>query len=579
MFIYFLLILLFVINVAMLANRVKEERVDLLCIMIAGISMIGVVELIAGVLNIFGCMINSGICVAIYCIIAIGMFLTSKEKVKLEISISGYEVMFVSVITVVFTLVSIHMFGMYMRWTYYNSDPAVHFMNAMGIYREKKLNGMYFTSLLNSGIIDLFSYFLDEVRFYKAYIFGDICLNYFESIFFFACMYKQIKDRNGKLFLPISYILFILGYPMFSYVVGGYNYWGVGAVLCIYVIYWLNRYEKEKENRKWILFFISLGCFCVSICYMMFVPFVYITSFIVLLRTYIGGKNIFKIKEYVFLNLKVFLLPTILTLYYCFIVFFKGNISTILNVVNVDAGVIDLFDSFLFLIPLLAMYILNKMKTKNVDVYDVSAIVLLVNIVLFFVLGICDFISPYYFNKLNYPLWCLIWIMLCNLFRNLNKETMIYYIYLIIVSIGSICLLEEKTRNTEEGYIIKNEIEMYSTNMDYLVNKEWGENFLSKYKRELYSYVIDVIDESVVMLADMGQTYNVYFYEAITGEQSAQYCWYCEDDDESFQKIQEDNISYIIVLKESSFFEKNIDKLEKFDVVKENEIGCIYYAK
>lgn len=579
MFVWFLVIFLFGLNVLMLSNRIKEEKVDLLCILIAAISMISIVELVAGLLNIFGYMISSGTCVAVYCITAIGMLWGKRRNEKINISISRYEKIFIFIVTIVFGLTCYYMFGINLKWTYYNSDPAVHFMNAMGIYREKKLNGMYYASLLNCGIIDFFSHFIDEVKFYKAYIFSDICLNYIECIFFGVCMYTQVKSKRGKVLFPIAYVLFIMGYPMYSFVIGGYNYWGLGAILCVYVIYWLKRYENEKHNRGWILFFISLGCFSVSICYMMFVPFIYVTVFVILLETYIKENINFKIAEYVILNLKVFLVPTILTIYYCFFVFFKGNVSTILNVVNIDAATFDLLDTFLFLIPLLAMYIINKRKNKDINTYDISTMVLIGNYILFFILGISGIISPYYYNKLSYPLWCLIWIMLCEFFNSIDYEAMICYLYVVFVSFSSICLLEEKMQDIDEGFIIKNEIDMYSDNMNVLLNRDWSNNYLSYYKKELYSNIINEYDARVVMLADVSQTYNVYFYEAITGEQSAQYCWYCKDDEESFEKVKKDGIEYIVVLKESEFFGRNQEKLGTFDIVKENEAGCIYYIR
>lgn len=575
MFMSILVIMLFVMNVLILANRIQKTGIDLMSVMVASISMISIVEFVAGILNIFGCIINSGICVGVYCITAITMMRGLKKKHKIRFIISKYEIIFIAVITVVYVAASVHMFGVNLIWTYRNSDPAVHFMHAMDILREKKLNGMYFASLLNAGVIEFFSYFLNEIHYYKAYILADVCLNYFECIFFFACMYKQIKSKRGHFLLPISYTIFVLGYPMYSYVYGGYNYWGLGTVLCIYVLYWLNRYEKEKENRSWIIPFISLGCFGVSACYMLFAPFVYITTFVILLRTHIIEKDGFKMKEYVFLNLKVFLIPTILTIYYSFFVFFNGKVGGVLEAVNMGNGKIDLFDEFLFLIPLLGIYIIDKFGEKDINTYDVCAIVLFINIALFLGLGFEGIVDSYYFNKLKFPLWCLIWFMLCDLFEDMRKEVLIFYVYAISISMSSICLLEEKTQRTESGFIIKNEIEIYSTNMRTLLYREWGPNFLTKDKMELYTYILDEIDERVVMLSGEDLYKDVYFYEAIIGEQSAQYCWHCEDDEESFKRIEDESVNYIVVLKESNFYERNADKLSGFETILENDTGCI----
>lgn len=558
------------------ANKIKKKNCDLMVVMMSFLTILGLGALGAGMINALHIPITNNSILVIYVLITIGILLWKKQaSVKLSFTISKYEVVFLLILFTMFSLLSVYIFNWELEWTYMNSDPAVHFKNAMEVYRNKKLNGMFFTSLFNSRIIEFFSCFLEEVKLYKAYIIADIFINFIESVFFFAIMHKNVMTKRDKFFLPISYFLFWMGYPLFSYVVGGYNYWGIGVVYCLYIVYWLERYVNEVENRKWIIVIICLGCFYVSISYMFFVPFVFGAVFVIVLKTHINLK--FKIVEFMKLRVLIFLCLVCFALYYCFWGYFGGNIVSVLRAVGISGGRVEVFDPFLYMIPVLIVCLKYK-EDVSVDVLRISIIVLIVNSILFGLLGLLGIISPYYYGKLYYPLWCCLWTWICRNLSKMNKYDMYYYAFLVLVSVGSIFLIEEKIENIRKGYIVNNEIELYSYNMEVLCDRSWDDNLFTAEKQELYSYVMDEIDERVIMLDNESLPHDVYFYEAITGDMSAQYCWW-QNDDELFEKLESDDISYILVLNNGQFVEKNEDRLKNYQIVKENSGGCIYQIK
>lgn len=578
LFVYFLLGVLFCINVCLLTNIISKKTIDLVDISVSIISMVCIPELIAGILNVFGILINVYMCVVIYIVSAFVFVLCGKRsRSKKVVTISKEEIIYLVIITCVTLALSYVMFGYSLKWSYHNSDPAVHFKNAQQIIREGRLNGMYFSSLINAGIIKFASFFLDDVRLYKAYIFSDVLVNLFEFLFFYAFMYKKAVKEKSKRIFPIIYILFLFGYPMFGYVVGGYNYWGLGTVLCLYTLYWLEKYFEEMKERSWIILFIGLGCFSVSLCYMLFAPFIYVSCFLVIAWVHWKTNKTEGIKEYLLVNIVTFLLPTFLSLYYCFFVFFQGSVSTVIQSVGYGTNYIELSNTFLFVFPFLVLYIVKRVREKvGVHVDELMCCVLVAYIFGLLVLGMSGIVSAYYFNKLNYPLWCFVWIALCSVWGDSkSEEVTIFFVYMCIVSLCSIIGVENGMKKMNLQYVLADEISLYAETIDKIQNSEW-ENTITTDKRELYSFVLNN-ELRIPMIVEEYEVKHLYLYEAVTGEASASYRVLQGETGESMlREMKLGGVELFIVLKETEFYSNNKKLLSNYSVVFENSSGVIY---
>jgi len=575
---------------------------------ISVITVICMMQSIVAVLNIFGVPIRNITIVIIYLLLTITLGIVGRKKSVTVLRISRYEIAVIVGISITFLIITLAIFTKEIKWTYLNSDPSVHFKNAMVIYRNGSVSGMYYASLINSSIIEAFSGILSPVKLYKAYIVADILMNYLQVIFFFALMSSRLENIKSKIVFPFLMLLFWCGFPMDSYVVRGYNYWGIGAMLVLFVMYWLERYLDEKENRKWIFWIISIGCFCVSICYMLFAPFTFIAVFIVLLWIHVkeGGKIVsFSFVKY---NLRMFLLPTIFTICYCLFQYFGGTlnrlkdlfvkntidmtttgpigqnvenaVSGVAESLNIQCGSWDIGDPIIFLLPILIWYVITHIKNKKIEIIDFFFILYTLMMVVFFVFNIAGVISGYYFYKLYMPYWIIIWIIIIDFVKDADMNQLVYYGCIFLVTICSMLQLEDRMPKFAQDIYIGDELELYSHNMWSLelIRRYASNDIMTTERRELYTYIMEEIEGTTVIIENGDRNAKLIFlYEALTGNPYASECYSEYPELKSvFISLAERGNECALLFKDSPFYEDNLEFLCDYEVVKESDEEIVY---
>ena len=127
----------------------------------------------------------------------------------------------------------------------------------------------------------------------------------------------------------------------------------------------LRLYEEACVERKYSIFMLMLGCFGVMTSYMMFAPVTFVAAFVYLMIVTKREGKIFTVKN-VLLALKVFLLPTVMGLYYCLYGFFISSGTSISGALGNAGGIYtELYMDFFWVIfPVLFMlaYTLKKRR-------------------------------------------------------------------------------------------------------------------------------------------------------------------------------------------------------------------------
>lgn len=530
-----------------------------------------------------------------------------KTKKRQAYYINKLDIVAFIIFACVVLFVELRVFSWYLRPSYLNSDAAVHFQNAMRIVRGDEASGMYFTPLFNAIFIEICSPFLPELSYYKGMILADTVTTFLVL----ECIYIYIRNKVSKtsevvVGIVVS-ILCFCGYPLYCYMIGGHLHWAAGVLLILYIVHTVSQYFNEGYNRVYLAVSLGLGLLSLSLSYMFFIPIIYLTTFIVLFLYY---KVILKTKliQIVIYEFAIFFPPSIITLYQCFfrywgvnpsISFSTGgatastNVTTsVSTVVNTASSYIDdfgmmygnLFSDFLFALPvfILVVYYCVKNKKFNCNLFYLVFILLFSGVC--FVLCIKFYISSYYYYKMYYPIWVLLWLLVIDVMVILKEQKAIFYSYfisLLLVSFLSGSNFEEKVFSIYP--LLKMSPNASAAFRIYADNRiGWDTEFwnygISDDLKELYGYVMNELNDEqgdIPLLIEYRDAIICYWYEGLTGRNSAAYYMKDREFSEVKEAIKQNKVSYAIVIKNSELYQENRNYFDSFDVVLENEEGKI----
>lgn len=150
---------------------------------------------------------------------------------------------FILIILMVTVLVSIANFGFPFKIKYETGDPATHHLTSVifaGQDRLDNLNedevymhfkGRKIASYVNSGIImKCFSDVMDEIEYYKIFILFGIFILFMTGSIMYNTLEKFTKNVHGKILALIISIIYVLGYPLNSFLFG-FEYLSLGILV------------------------------------------------------------------------------------------------------------------------------------------------------------------------------------------------------------------------------------------------------------------------------------------------------------------------------------------------------------
>lgn len=560
-------------------NGIKQiiiTFVTIMCIMSAPVMLFKVLEIPVNLTTLgMSCLLSSLVCwYRIY----------QKRKVQ-EFYFPIYDVVLVSFWSICFWELFLHNFTKDLHLCYMNSDIANHFNRAMDVINTECVNTMFMTEVFNAVVIKLAMPFLEELYYYKAFIIGDALLNWIPFLFFYVMISDYLKGKWIKVLVPIIGLLYFGGYPIYSYLIGGFVYWGIGTMFIGYVIYLLKVYLKETQYKILLEMLIMLGCCAIGVSYSLFVPMAFVAIFVVLcVRTATAGKGFSKSDFYSFV--RIFGLPCV-ALFFLIIFVQFGSVDVILEGLATDGGIYaNLYLDFIFFIPLILYSVVNAVKKRQLRVEHIFLSVFLAFTFILLVLCALGVISKYYYYKMYYPLWLLCWVITIHaimlFFEEKNIMGMSYLVMLVAVSVIQFSGIPEKIIERVPNIQIEEAdadlLYIYRYNYKYASNPfpRRDDSKLNLYNyvlNELYSEGENVRNVPVITTKDYFA--DGIWYDGITGNRSKKYyAW--ETDLEYIENRLEEKSDYFLVFKDSEFFAANDDFLSNYSPVYEDENGIIY---
>lgn len=538
----------------------------------------------AGILNIIRIPINLYSVGILYLLCA--LLIGAKLYYDGEIQSYRWSIQDIVVALAIFgavTALVLYRVGPELRPAFANSDAAVHLKNAVSLVQSQRLPVMYFAPFQTAMLLEVIMPFVAIYHFYKIFIFFDAFLLALELLFFYLfCKESFEEGRAMKAIGILMCVFYALGYPLVSYWYTFY-YWALGVMLIGFCAWLLRLYARNEAGRGYLLFTLMLACNAVTMCYMLFAPIAFIAAFLCLALIQRRGGPLL-VRENVMLALKVFLLPTILAIYYCYFEFLRKEHMAATDVMVLEGGIYrDFYVNFLLLMPIVAYWIIRSLKKGCFDVNMVYFLTFLISMGALFVLSYKGYLSGYYYFKFYYPLWFFAFVLAIQGIRELLEEHWemlaacgLVVFFLVVMHFGGV---EKKIVNHPAQYQVEEYagsfFRIYDFVHAYLQNKICP---MKEGHMQICQYVVDHLehDEDIPLLATIENYDRCFWYEAMTGEDASDYYGWQHDFSELQQKLENQEVEYFAIFKESPIFQDHRKYFKQFEKVYSNKNGVIY---
>lgn len=397
-----------------LVYKVPEMVSLFRCVIICLITELCFGAVIVGIYSLVGAPIHLASLSIAYLIMGVTVWgIVAYQKKIQELEISKVDIYSLFVIILWFLAVFIKVFTPSIENAYINSDPAVHYKNALRVLDTGRVSAMYFAETYNGLVMELFAPFVTRYSLLKPFILADSFANLLNVFMFYCLIISFVQSKFVKIIIPLLSFLYFVGWPFNSYVAGGFVYFGWGVTLFAYVVYMLIKLYESRERRSQIILLglVLLGCFSVLVCYLLFIAI--LAPLVLISLIYVAKKN----HMIVFGRRKTgiciaVLLMAIGVFSFCFWGFFHGDMIYVFDALKTDGGIAkELYQDFVFLIPAFFYMGWKYIKNKEINIIFITTGVILVYIICTFLICLSGIMSPYYYYKSYYLLWFFTWIM------------------------------------------------------------------------------------------------------------------------------------------------------------------------
>lgn len=577
----FLIFLLGMIFVYKAPEKVSLIRSAIICF----ITELCLGAVVVGIYSIVGIpvhLISMGIAYLIMGFSVWGIIACQKKMQKL--AIFRVDVYSVFVIILWFLAVFIKVFTPSIVNAYINADVAAHYKLAIRVLDTGEVSAMYFAEVYNGLVMELFSPFVERYSLYKAFVLADSFANLLNVFMFYCLVIPFLKTKFSKMITPFLSFLYFVGWPFYSFVAGGFVYFGWGVTLFAYVVYMLIKLydSKERKNQIILLGLILVGCYSVLVCYMLFI--VSLAGVVLISLICVAKKNgIVVFGRYKIQIAITLLLITAGAFSICFWGYFQGDISYVFRALGNDGGIAkELYQDFIFLLPTFFYMGWKCIKNKEVNIIFICVGVLLAYILCTFVMCLAGIMSPYYYYKSYYLLWFFTWIInlvFIDYLFQADKVLLFSYggtlLFAIFITLsGADSKLEEKgiVEDNVSAYVYPSPFPIWDRMEQYFVLDHYLED--KDALIDLSRYINDTFPkENILMLSDVWLLdiwYNTYTYNDYAYITSSEHLV------EAIQECKNEGCRYVAVYQNSQRFWDNKELPSDYERVFDNGYFGIY---
>lgn len=583
-------------------NVVAEIVISVICFM----SYEAVVALIYSNLQIKIDLLTLSVGNIFLCLILLYFIIVKKKRQKLYIDCTDIIIHLVIVVSVI--ALSIHIFNGY-TIGYNSGDPASHFIFAMRIVRTGEISAMHFSPLINAIAISICRPFLEWSEYYKGLILGDTVVFSLLFLLLYIMISQSMKSVKRKIFALVICFFCMFGYPLSSYIVGGYIWLTAGMLFFCFSIYCLNIHLLGIYDVKYTKMLIIVSLSVLSWTYLLFALFALLVEYLTISIIAIA-KEKRSVLKLLLHNSLIFIIPGIIFLL-TFIKYWNGSdnirdlIASLIHyettneIVRQPAealgmaaeammsngyGYSRLYSDFLIFIPIIIGLITYCIIRRRINFSITITCIFIAGVIFSFFLCKGGYLSGYYYYKLYFVLWILCWICIKEaylLFCDNSIAVISYAFSFLFLFITSTFQVEQRVYdqvsiiNHAEGNVP--ELFLYTKNFKTLKNNytSW---WISQEKLQLFTYAINCLggannSEMLFDYQSVDDFLTMRWYMGFSGSGRSSYAMLSAE--EAVNEIVESGTKYIIVLNTNGYYDNNIAIFGAYSIEYKNEAGVI----
>lgn len=433
-----------------------------------------------------GISLNYNNCIIVNLIVTfVLMFLTLKKKLKQEMFFDKGRLLNYSIFFLIIAFILFYTFGFDFNVAFYSPDAAAHFLSSRYFSLSHELNaeinlinsqaysnGFQFFFYTNLGTIFKCLPNLSIIGQYKVFAIYNFFIFYMLAISFFEILMLRTKTKNQRILATIITILFFCGYPL-NVTLYGFSYWNTGILLCQAIIYVL--LISRDINKNVINYILALLLFSLFCSYYLFVPIMYFCVFIYFIKEEYRDRK-FYFKNFIIRCLISLVIPFVLGFCYFVLESLLSDVSGYVSGIGLEGTIfVDIISNYLLLIPIVLFAVVEKKGEKkdflnNIFLYNIVYVIIL------FAFSILNVLSAYYFSKILYLNWALMWLLTYKGIIKLNKfvpdftkiYAFIYILLFLLVVFGINDKILEKKEHYNDVMILDNLFSIYKWNIEYI---------------------------------------------------------------------------------------------------------------
>lgn len=510
-------------------------------------------------------------------------FLVKKKRFQ-KYYFNKLDFILLGVLIIFFTTIALIHFTPDLLIRFETSDPGPHLKAAMDAVNSQSvlsnITNMYVGQFTNALWIELLEPLFNGVYVYKSFIVKNIINFVLSSLIFYSCIRMSAQSKKGQFIGVVFTCLYVMGYPL-NDLLFGFVYLGMSITGIAFLYFVMQIYLDTNSSQYFSMILLSLGCLGVGQGYTFFAPIVFVA--VLLCMIYKNIKDNASIKallniKFVMNSLFVFLLPTILCLWYSLIYpKISGSGWDNAGIMQTEGYIYrNLYADFLVFLPfaLYAMY--KSIRKKNINLFTFLMPITVLYCAFFYWQTLQKNISTYYYYKLNFVLWLIIVLLCTNAVLNYIEKkafVLIYFFQWMLVLIMTVSGIDDKICSTNVLYNpfpnAHSAFEVFVYNKIIFERKSEIDYGLV----ELCQQMPESTQEQPILF--VGDWMESYWYEALTNQRISSLHIYNNLNQILNDYLNEKFSPYIAVAKDSKEYQENTDMLNSLERVFENDYGFI----
>ena len=484
---------------------------------------------VGGILTIFYLPADMGtIALANFALAAFLFFLIRKTGKIQKWSFSKKDLVAFTIVAAIAVLfVALH-YTADLSINFETSDPSLHMqmaMDSMNLHSVMSLRSfMYVGQFTNSLFLQFWKPLVSAELLYKVFILK-LVLNWaISGWMFYSCIAHRRKSLFGYFLAIFCTVGYFCGYPLTD-LIFGFVYLQQCVTTCMMILFVLERVQNEELSLFQGIPVLSICCLSASLGYTLFGVTIFISlALAVTIWYWRKNRTVFR-REYFKIQFSIFLFPTIMTVLYAFVIINRYRELDAAELLSTEGYIYrNLYSDFILLVPLALFGFLILWKTSRdhflvslVPVFTLTAVVLFAGLLL-------GYLSGYYYYKLNFLLWFVLWACTAVALLYLDEKIKALAVSFFVcgVFLSGMFLLGVESRLNDEGIQVAPNIytmsETWFRNYDFNLQRLSDQTKYSDGKVVLYQQTMDYMESSEKSTYFIGYWLDNYWFQAFSNQ-------------------------------------------------------------